>query len=1155
MVFPAYGNGSWTGNGENALYVIGQTSFAGTTAHTTQTGLSKPWGVKVDVGNSLLYVADINNNRVMVFPAYGNANWTGTGESALYEIGQPSGGTAFTTATAARTQSGLSNPVSLDIDTVNNRLFVSDAANGRVMVFPTPVTSNGENASFVLGEPNFTSNAYNSCCGAPGATGFQGYSGGPIYDSTNNLLYVADWGSGNGGDNRVLIFNVHPTALTPSSPTQSGYDGCAIAGGQLYCWGYNVDGEDGTGNSTEYQIPVQVGSAANWTTISQGDRTFDPAACGIAGGNLYCWGENTYGELGLGNTTPYNTPQQITSPSASWSSVSTSGNDTCAITTTGALYCWGRNQYGELGIGSTSQQTSPQQVTSPSTTWSSVSTGGTDTCAITTGGALYCWGRNQYGEDGNSVTSNTVFVTSTTTTGDIISGADTGLTAANDICAARATAGGLSGTYVAWLATTTASSPLDTYVQSIFPYEEVGGTVVASNWTGLISGTLTNGITLNESGVAVTAGDVWTNVASGGGASTNSASSATKNCSGWTNNSSPVGSHGGDFGLTGSTTSAWTASSNVACNSTNYLYCFQQNANPTQQTTPVQVGSATNWIAVSQGSYDTCGIRGSSGSGALYCWGENKYGEVGQGNTLVYGTPTATGASISTTGWTAVTVQYDGTNDGEACGIASGALYCWGRNHRGEDGNGNTTQATSPTQVGALTTWTSVSFGDYDVCGIAGSTLYCWGYNNNYESGVGNNTDNETPQAVGGLDTIGNGESASDLMGQYSSPSSTATVEWYQQGYNNGATALGLYEPSGVALDSVNHALYVGDGYNARVLVYNLNTDNSIPTSSGGHTASYTIGTTALQGNTAASSSISWTGGLALDAANNRLFVADSYRALVYVFPTPVTSNGENASANLVGCEYCATPTAASMHSYGVEGIAYDPVNENLYVADSQNNRVMIIYIPPGFANGLNASYEFGQPSGGTQFTTATAATSQSGMSVPTALAYDQVNQRLFVADTTNNRVLVFSTASLSDGPNATNVIGQASFTTATVGHSQTGLYSPCGLAYDANNNRLFVSDGGNNRIMVYNAGPSVLPTFSASATNVLGQTNFTNQGSATTQSGLFLGINNCGNPGDQNLQYDPGSGRLFVIDNQNNRIMIFDANFANPNFFQLMPD
>lgn len=955
-------------NGENATYVLGQSSWVAATAATTQSGLSSPEGVTIDIGNNFLYVADYGNNRVMVFSTSGITS----NENASYELGQASGVNQFTTRTAATTQAGLNTPVGVTIDTTNNRLFVSENGNNRITVFNTTGISNGENASYVLGQTNFTSAGVNYNGG--GRVGFGTCPGMPIFDATNNLLYGPDFGnpSSTQSDNRVLIFDVTPTSPTIASTTTSA-DSCAIAGGYLYCWGYNNYGEAGVAGGGSFNTPQQVGTATNWTAISQADYNFDAAACGIAGGALYCWGHNTNGELGLGNTTQFTTPQQV-GTDTTWTAISQGGEAACGIDS-GKLYCWGLNQYGEVGQGNTTQYKTPTQV-GVATNWTAISQGGLDTCGIA-GGALYCWGYNHFGEAGQN-------------------------------------------------------------------------------------------------------------------------------------------------------------------NTTGYK-------------TPTQVGVATNWIAVSQGASDTCGIQGTGSSGALYCWGYNHYGELGLGNTTEYNTPQAVGASISTTGWSAVSIQYDLSNNGDACGVVSGALYCWGLNGNGELGLGNTTQYKTPQQVGVAATWTAVNYDYNNTCGILGGALSCWGYNHQGSNGVGNTTQNTSPQAVSGIDAILNGEDAVDLLGEYSSNSSTATIGWTQYGFNNGPSALGFFNPGAVTLDPVHHQLFVSDQQNNRVLVYTLSTDNSIPTTSGGHTAAYVIGQNSLQGpNTNGRGAGSQYGpfGLTVDTVNGRLFVADELNERILVYNLPISSNAQNAAGVLgeTSYTYAGGGTSSTVLNNPID-VAYDSANQNLYVADSANNRVLIFNVPPGFTNGEAASYEFGQPSGASQFTTSASASTQSGMKTPTCVSFDPVNSRLFVCDQNNNRVLVFSTASLSNGPNATNVIGQTNFTNNSAAASQTGLNLPMGASYDTNNNRLFVLDSSSNRIMVYNAGPSVLPTNTASAAFVLGQANFTTASGTTppTQS-TIKPSNHSTSSYNQGLKYDPGSGRLFVPDGFNNRVMIFEGSAISTN-------
>ena len=83
----------------------------------------------------------------------------------------------------------------------------------------------------------------------------------------------------------------------------------------------------------------------------------------------------------------------------------------------------------------------------------------------------------------------------------------------------------------------------------------------------------------------------------------------------------------------------------------------------------------------------------------------------------------------------------------------------------------------------------------------------------------------------------------------------------------------------------------------------------------------------------------------------------------------------------------------------------------------------------------------------------------QSGMVFPTGLSFDSVHNRLFVADcdAANSRVLVFDAATITNGENAANVLGQPNFTTYGQNTTQSGMSAPCSTAYDAVNDRLYV--------------------------------------------------------------------------------------------------
>jgi Regulator of chromosome condensation (RCC1) repeat len=182
------------------------------------------------------------------------------------------------------------------------------------------------------------------------------------------------------------------------SPGGGIYATCAIKiDGTLYCWGDNNYGALGQGNTTDSSIPVRVEAGSSWTHITSGllyslalksDKT------------IWAWGYNWYGQLGIGNVESQLSPVKMGSAS-NWITVSTKNYNTCAINSYGELYCWGSNYRGEAGIGNTSNVkiTTPTRVGSESN-WILVNTGRTVTCAINSQNALYCWGRNDYGQLG-----------------------------------------------------------------------------------------------------------------------------------------------------------------------------------------------------------------------------------------------------------------------------------------------------------------------------------------------------------------------------------------------------------------------------------------------------------------------------------------------------------------------------------------------------------------------------------------------------------------------------------------------------------------------------------------------------------------------------------------------------------------------------------
>lgn len=206
-------------------------------------------------------------------------------------------------------------------------------------------------------------------------------------------------------------------------------------------------------------------------------------------------------------------------------------------------------------------------------------------------------------------------------------------------------------------------------------------------------------------------------------------------------------------------------------------------------------------------------------------------------------------------------------------------------------------------------------------------------------------------------------------------------------------------------------------------------------------------------------------------------------------------------------------------------GLAIDPTTGKLFVASRAQHRILRFPDATTLANGANAEAVFGQInfSGVAPGSTATKLDSLFGIHL------DRTG-RLWVADTDNNRVLMFIGASTLPGFGATPdlVLGQPDFTTTSPGTTGAKMGFPVAICVDAADN-LWVADFGNNRVLKF-AAVSTLAN-GAAATSVFGQILFTTSASATTVAAMD----------SPNAVAVDGAGRLWVADQQNRRVLRFD--------------
>jgi len=184
----------------------------------------------------------------------------------------------------------------------------------------------------------------------------------------------------------------------------AGYDQtCVRTGiGEVYCWGRNESGELGLGSEVMAAAPAKVGLATKAVDVDAGGGVFNNAAgeeevsahtCVVLDDTtVQCWGANGTGQLGIGTAGWRDTPTTVISLVGAVS-VSTGGRHTCAVTNKNELYCWGANDRGQIGIGMMSPEVdTPTKV--PLDGVRQVSAGYEHTCAVLMDDTLYCWGRD-----------------------------------------------------------------------------------------------------------------------------------------------------------------------------------------------------------------------------------------------------------------------------------------------------------------------------------------------------------------------------------------------------------------------------------------------------------------------------------------------------------------------------------------------------------------------------------------------------------------------------------------------------------------------------------------------------------------------------------------------------------------------------------------
>ncbi len=190
---------------------------------------------------------------------------------------------------------------------------------------------------------------------------------------------------------------------TATSVTTGGFGTCAtLSGGTVDCWGYGEFGELGNGKTENSSTPVKVSNISNAVAVTA--VGYFQACAQLSSGTIDCWGDNEDGELGNGTTKNSSTPVAV-SGITTGAGVAAGAFHTCALLFAKSLDCWGENYFGELGNGTTRNSTTPVAV-SGITTAAGIIAGTYHTCGRLVGGSVKCWGENAFGQLGNGTTTN-----------------------------------------------------------------------------------------------------------------------------------------------------------------------------------------------------------------------------------------------------------------------------------------------------------------------------------------------------------------------------------------------------------------------------------------------------------------------------------------------------------------------------------------------------------------------------------------------------------------------------------------------------------------------------------------------------------------------------------------------------------------------------
>lgn len=469
---------------------------------------------------------------------------------------------------------------------------------------------------------------------------------------------------------------------------------CALlATGGMKCWGYNFDGEVGNGNNEDQYTPVDVNGLSS--SVAQIDAGYRHTCALLNSGGVKCWGA-------LADILA-NTPQDMPGFTSGVTKIAADGNHMCILNTGGGVRCLGDNTYGQLGDGSTTRSATPVQVSGLTAGATDIAAGYFHTCAVM-GDSARCWGNDYYGQLGiGNVTEgwaalsylrDTAYIAMSVGISHVCGITDAGAAR----CWGENNLGQLGiGEFGVWRHPVSSPQPV----------------------VGLSSGVSSISASVDYSCAVVNGGaQCWgyNNYGQLGNGSRDDVATPTQ-VSGLTSGVTTIAA-----GLDLHTCAI--VNGGAKCWGYNYLGQLGngETGSMDPQTTPVDVSglsSGVSAIAVGGGQH-SCAVV----NGGIKCWGLGYYGELGNGVLESYDSyPTP--QDVIELGGTATQVV---AGQKFTCAIVDGAAKCWGRNEKGQLGNGTGSNSATPVQVSGLTSGvTAISASRTGACAIKEGIVYCWG--------------------------------------------------------------------------------------------------------------------------------------------------------------------------------------------------------------------------------------------------------------------------------------------------------------------------------------------------------------------------------------------------------------------------------------------